>query len=123
MTANRGVASGATRCWISRAVGLCWQATSACGLGPGSPRRSARSAARSADWSFVPRTASAGMALALVQEGHRIEVLQLVEIRAGEMDSITLFEARCSNRLQVPLLRAEDEDVSHKRNLHRKCYR
>jgi hypothetical protein len=43
----------------------------------------------------------------------RVESFELVEIGAGEVDAVAVFESGRANRLQVPLLRAENEDVSH----------
>ena len=42
-----------------------------------------------------------------------VEGLHLVEVGARKADPVALFQTGGANRIQVPLLRAQDEDVSH----------
>ncbi len=94
-------------------MGLNWQAMSARGLGPGRPLRSAISDASSAERSFVPNDAVGRDRVALLDEALRVEDVDGVQVGSRVVDAVTRIEARGPDCLNVPLLRADDEDVSH----------
>ena len=62
---------------------------------------------------FRPDDAVGGKALDVLEEAFRVEAVELVEIGAGVVHPVPLLETGGGDRLQVPLLRAENEDVSH----------
>ena len=108
------MASGATRRWIAREVGLCWQAMSACGARARQPsplgeeRREQRGVVLRADDAVVRGSSP--------HSSRKASGSKRVDWSRSEprvVDAVALLETGGRDGLQVPLLRADDEDVSH----------